>query len=800
MDSGRVPVPHSRRRFLLGLGVGVIGATSVGAALFGSMPEEVNGPLSDQWLFGQYSEGSTDPDFDDSRMVTVTVPHCVAPLSWQNWNPESWEQLWVYRQHFDAPAELRAGRSFLRLDGVLSTATVYLNGRQIGTGQGGYLPLTCETTAVLKATSNVVAVLVDGAWRQDVPPDVPKFARPSAIDFYQPAGIYRPVSIYAAPKSFVSDVFAQPLDVLSADRSLMVTCEVSAAEWVNDPVLVTAAVSQGGPEITSSTVSLAGLPPGQTTVELGLTGLASIKLWDIDDPALCDVTVTLRINGRQVHQTSVRTGFREASFTEDGFFLNGRRLKLFGVNRHQWYPYVGGAMPARVQRKDAQILKNELNCNMVRCSHYPQSTAFLDACDELGILVWEEIPGWDYVGDAQWRNRELQDVRDMVVRDRNHPSIIVWGTRVNETLGQLDLYSRTDLIAQQLDPSRPCTGAVAGNRGYSSPLYPVVGNGSSVFSFNDYSRLPAPGAPAPLRPPRAGVPYLVSEAVGTLVGPPSFRRVDPVAVQRDQTLLHAWVHGRAASNDRYCGLLAWCGFDYPSGWYHSVHGVKYPGVVDFFRIPKLGAAFYQSQVDPSTRVVIEPAFYWDFGPKSPAAGPGRLATIWSNCDRLELYLDDRHAGTVRPAHKQFPHLANPPFLANLTVRPGTQPELRIDGYLGSRLAMRRQFSADPSTDVLSCVSDDTVLAADGQDATRIVIRAVDRYGAPRPFVTGSVQFALDGPGVLVGDNPFDFESAGGAGAVWLRTIRGQTGQVSVYAAHPTLGTSMTVVDVQADLR
>jgi beta-galactosidase len=779
----------TRRRFLIGLGLGAVGVTSVGTVLLGETPAEANGELANEWLFGQYVPGCTGPDFDDSRMTPVTVPHCVAPLSWQRWDPTSWEDLWVYRQHFDAPAALRSGRAFLRLEGVLSTATVYVNGTRVGAGEGGYLPLTCELTGLLRATGNVVAVTVDGRWRQDVPPDVPRFARPSAIDFYQPAGIYRPVTLSAAPKTYVSDVFAQPVSVLTPDRGLTVRCELNTSVPVTDEVRVSVGVSQGGPVLSTSSVTMDGLPRGTTTVALGLTGLGAIRLWDVDDPALCDVTVTLDVGGLRAHQRSVRTGFRDARFTDEGFFLNGRRLKLFGVNRHQWYPYVGGAMPDRVQRRDAQILKDELNCNMVRCSHYPQSTAFLDACDELGILVWEEIPGWDYVGDKAWRDRIVQDVHDMVVRDRNHPSVIVWGTRVNETLGQLDLYERTDLLAQQLDPSRPCTGAVAGSRGYRSPLYPVAAGGSTVFSFNDYSRLPWPGAPAPLRPPRTGVPYLVSEAVGTLVGPPSYRRTDSVAVQRAQALLHAWVHGRAASDDRYCGLLAWCGFDYPSGWYHSVHGVKYPGVVDFFRIPKLGAAFYRAQVDPAVRAVIEPAFYWDFSRHAPGAN----AMIWSNCERLKVYVGDTHRHTLLPQRALFPHIAYPPFVADLTVPRHTMPELRIDGYVGGRLAARRRFSADPRLDRLSFVADDAALNADGQDMTRLVVRAVDRYGAQRPYVTGSVSFAIDGPGVLVGDDPFDVEAAGGAGAVWVRTMRGLTGRVTVSATHPVLGTEVVVI-------
>lgn len=789
------PAGLSRRGFLIGVGVGAVATASLGAALLTPTPEVTSGSLDDEWLFGPYVAGATATDFDDSDLAAVTVPHCVTPLSWQEWDPATWQDLWVYRQRFDAPAALRAGRVFLRFDGVLSTATVYLNGRRIGYSDGGYLPLTCELTGQLTSRTNVLAVVVDGKWRQDVPPDLPRFHEPTAIDFYQPAGIYRPVSLAGTPDTFLADVFAEPVDVLTDGRSLIVHCTTDARTAVTEPVRLTASVSQRGTPVATTSVDLPGLPSGAATTDLRLTGLASVRLWDVTDPALCEVLVTLDVDGRQVHRMAVRTGFREARFTDDGFFLNGRRLKLFGVNRHQWYPYVGGAMPDRVQRRDALLLKEELNCTMVRCSHYPQSSAFLDACDELGLLVWEEIPGWDFVGDTRWRERALDDVADMVVRDRNHPSVIVWGTRVNETLGHLSLYDRTDLLAQRLDPTRACTGAVAGARGYLEALYRMAPGGTSVFSYNDYTKLHGRETEPRLRPPRQDTPYLVSEAVGTLVGPTHFRRTDRQSVQREQALLHAWVHERAAADDRYCGLLAWCGFDYPSGWLHSVDGVKYPGVSDIFRIPKLGAAFYQSQVDPSVRAVIEPGFYWDFGPDSPPDGPGRAAVIWSNCDRLSVFLDDRLVRTVSPRRDTFPHLRYPPFVTDLTIRSPHRPDLRIDGFVGRRLAARRRFSPDPALDTLTCVADDDRLVPDGQDATRIALRAVDRYGAPRPFVAGSLSFTVSGPAVLVGDNPLDFQATGGAGAVWLRTVRGQTGQVSLTATHPTLGTAATAIQV-----
>src|SRR6202034_1050212 len=149
-------------------------------------------------------------------------------------------------------------------------------------------------------------------------------------------------------------------------------------------------------------------------VPVTLDGFGPARLWSADSPVLYTVRATLRAGG--ISTLTRRIGFREASFRPDGFYLNGQRLQLFGVNRHQLFPYTGMAMPARVQRRDAQILKNEFNCNMVRCSHYPQSPAFLDACDELGLLVWEEAPGWDHVSSSPaWQAQVIQNVEDMVV-------------------------------------------------------------------------------------------------------------------------------------------------------------------------------------------------------------------------------------------------------------------------------------------------------------------------------------------------------------------------------------------------
>jgi beta-galactosidase len=217
--------------------------------------------------------------------------------------------------------------------------------------------------------------------------------------------------------------------------------------------------------------------------------------------------------------------------------------------------------------------------------------------------------------------------------------------------------------------------------------------------------------------------------------------------------------------------------------------------VDLFRIPKPGAAIYQAQADPRVRPVIAPAFYWDFGPVSPVTSLP-AAMICANLDRLELYVGGSHFASLTRDHGAYGTLAYPPFFADFRGVDGSaRPELRIDGYLGAELVMSRSLSCDPAFDRLALAFDDAEIAGDGVDATRLEFRAVDRYGAPRPFVTGPLPLSVEGPGVLVGDNPFDLGAAGGAGAVWIRSRPGSAGEVRVAASHPVLGRAAAVLRV-----
>ncbi len=783
----------SRRSFLIASASGAGALALAGCSVLGGErstgPAGLNSgaaartePLDVGWLFAHGTSpisATGSRTFD--RMNLVDLPHCVTPLSWRNWNPSSWEQDWTYAKHFRLPSTFHNLRVFVDFDAAMVVASPSINGHRLPPHSGGYLPFSYELTDYVNTNENVLVVNLDSRWSYVPPEGAP--SGPSSIDYLEPGGLYRNVSLRAVPQVFISDVFAKPINVLSPKPSLSVTGTIDASVVPHAAIRVKASLYDKRGNVATSSAPVSIDHAGTTSFSIEFDSLRQIRLWSVDSPALYTLVVTVFTGKEPLHSFQRTIGFRDAKFELDGFFLNGERLKIFGLNRHQIYPYAGMAMPRRVQRRDAEILRHELNCNMVRCSHYPQSSAFLDACDELGLLVWEETPGWSFLGDQAWKELVVRDVFDMVVRDRSRPSVVIWGVQVNESAPDPGLYTKTKSVADTLDGSRPTSGAM--------DIYSTKEWVQDVFAFDDYTSYKGN---ATLLPPLAGVPYLVTEAVGTLDGYPYYRHNDPQSVQQDQARQHAQVHEIAASNNRYCGVLGWCAFDYDSLNGNIYENLKWPGVADTFRILKPGAAIYQSQVDPTTRPVIQPAFYWDFSPPSPVTSLGKTALIFSNCDRIVASLGAKRYATLLPDKSSYSHLRYPPFLFDVSsVDPTDLPELRLDGYVGSKVALTRHFSADHRYDHLLVSSDDSSIYADGSDATRVSFQAVDRYDAPRPYVGGLVKISSTGPGVLVGERVFEFGENGGAGAVWIRSLPKRSGTVHVLVEHDVLGNGTATI-------
>jgi beta-galactosidase len=735
------------------------------------------------WRFGGiYRAGSQNPGYDDRTFSRINLPHTVVPLSWGDWDPTRWGELWIYRKRFSSPVLPPEGRVFLDFDGVMTNATVYLNGVELAHHLGGFLPFTVELTDYLMLGENDLGVVVDGRLL-DVPP-LGNVNGINAIDYVTPAGIYRDVTMRVVPNTYISDVFAKPVNVLTSP-ALDLSITIDSLTTLRDRVKLTVELLHGSRKLSTKTVK-AKIFHGSNVIAVALRGLHGISLWSPSSPTLYTVRVAVTGTTVSQHTVEVSTGFRQATFELDGFYLNGERLQIFGLNRHQLFPYTGMAAPARLQARDAQLIKQELNCNMVRCSHYPQSPHFLDACDQLGLMVWEEPPGWQYIGDQNFDAIFLQNVHDMVIRDRSRASVIVWGTRLDETSSYPTLYAEARELAYELDGTRQTTGAM--------DTQSTVGWAEDVFADDDYG---SSSGNAKLAPPVPGVPYVISEAVGAITGPPLYRWIDASVTLEDQAKLHAQVNEMARANPAYAGVLGWCAIDYASliGGGRNWHNLRWPGVLDTFRVAKPGASFYRSQMSPLVAPVIIPAFYWDFGPSSPATGPGANSIFATNCDQLNVYVDGQLLTVATPDTADYGNLPYPPVLVNLTVDGSTLPALTVDGYYRGSHVATLQMSANTATDRLVLHLEDTTIVGDGSDGTRLTFRALDAYGNQRPYVSGDVTLSLKGPAAIVGQNPFAFATYGGVGGVTIRSEAKRTGTATVQASHPTLGTARAKLTV-----
>jgi beta-galactosidase len=725
-------------------------------------------PMNRGWRYSpSFVEGGHDLNFDDSKFDRVVVPHANVQLPWHGFDDKSYEFVSLYRRRFKLPPAAAGQRVLVDFEGVMTASTVWINGHRLGEYQGGYTPFSFELTPHLNfAGDNLLAVDVDSSERPDIPPFGDR------IDYLTFGGIYREVALRIVPVIYIENIFAQPTNVLSEHPSLDVQCFVQRLELSQHALTLEAVLLDGANSMAKTKQQI---PASSATTEpashtLSFAPLSGIQLWDIANPHLYSVRVRLLDGERVIDEDTRRIGFREAQFTDHGFELNGKVIKLRGLDRHQTFPFVGQAMPARAQRQDAYILRKQLHCNIVRTSHYPQSRHFLDACDDYGLLVLEEIPGWQYIGDPAWQDLSVDNVNRMIRRDWNHPSIVLWGVRINESRDNHDFYTRTNALAHKLDPTRQ-TGGI---RYFQESEFL-----EDVFTMNDFGW--------PLKPPNHPR-YLNTEFVGHTY---PVKTIDDNVRQREHTIRHARVHDQLASNPQYAGGIGWCAFDYNT---HSDFGagdrICYHGVVDMFREPKPAAGFYKSQCDPEEEIVLEPAFHWAAGDEALRF---TVAMICSNCDHLKLYVRTKGdwdlIAEADPDREQFAHLRYAPFSIDLTKSRQEWGDLRVDGYLKGRQVVSKIYSGRGADQKFSMHSDDTELRADGADSTRVVFRVTDEFGAIRPYANDPIVLSLEGPAEIIGDNPFAL--VGGTGAVWIRA-KEEAGTVRLTAKHPRLG-SQTIV-------
>jgi len=701
--------------------------------------------FNQNWL---YAAEQISFDSPDEFFEPITLPHSNKIFPHHNFDNQEYQFISTYRKCFTYEPQAEPVLVFLDFDGVMLACTVYLNGIKVAEHLGGYTPFSVEITSAIRPGENLLTVYVDSQERKDIPP------YGHLVDYLTFGGIYRDVHMRIVPQTFIENIFVKTSHILTDPQVL---CEVRLNRMRPGLMLQAILLDQKGEKIATAQTSA----EGKTTI-IKFTSLSDIQLWSLGHPHLYTIEGSIIKENELIDTLSSCFGFRTAEFHQDGsFYLNGEQVKLFGLNRHQTYPYIGAAAPARMQRMDADILKSELGCNIVRTSHYPQSPHFLDRCDEIGLLVFEEIPGWQHIGDEDWQQITIDELKAMIERDRNHPAIILWGVRINESADNDAFYIRTNTLAHHLDPTRQ-TGGVRNFQG-SAFL-------EDVYTYNDFSNNVVEADEQP---------HLITEFAGHMFPTKIWDHEERLI---EHALLHARIQDLQMGRPDIVGAIGWCAFDYATHIeFGSGDRICYHGVMDIFRIPKWAAHFYMSQQSPTQQVVLQAATYWTMGDRS--GGGNNPLTVFSNCDKVEVIIGQHNLGRFLPDRKNFPYLPHPPFTIPIEEKftawggAGTH-DLHLVGYIANEPVVEQWIASNqlPSKLVLSV--DTHQLIADGADMTRLCFRITDVYGNTLPYTPAAVHFDLDGPADLIGENPFPL--MGGQAAVFLKA-RHQTGTVKVHA-------------------
>ena len=599
--------------------------------------------FNNDWLFTE----NFDAGFDEA--VSVRLPHTAKEIPYNYINCRDYQMVCGYRKIFTAPGDWQGKKLILRFDGAAHEATVFCNGERVGYHACGYTAFCVDITDLVRlGGENVIDVRLDTRESLNIPP----FG--FVIDYLCYGGLYREVTLEVKEPEYIKEVLIENTGL----REIRVRIASECGSLVTDIVDNSGAV-------ISSAVGKA--------FELNVP---EAELWSVDSPALYTARVRAMRGGECVDEKRLRFGFRTVKFKSDGFYLNGERLKIRGLNRHQSYAYVGYAMPRSVQELDAEILKNELGVNAVRTSHYPQSQHFISRCDELGLLVFTEIPGWQHIGDEDWKRQAVKNTDEMVRQYMHHPSIMLWGVRINESQDCDELYRRTNAVAHTLDSGRQTSGVRYIEK---SRLL------EDVYAYNDFSHC---GDNAGLKPKKSVTAkkhngYLVSECNGHMFPTKAF---DDERHRLDHALRHAKVLDAMYADDDISGIFPWCMFDYNTHQdFGSGDGICYHGVMDMFRNPKLASAVYASQSEDKPCCVVSSSM--DIG-EHPAGDIGRVY-VFTNADCVRLYKDGVFVREFAPSREEYPALPHPPVI--------------IDDYIGELLITQEGFDEKTAAAVKECL-------------------------------------------------------------------------------------------------
>lgn len=724
--------------------------------------------FNDQWFFKIDEKASFDEIANDNKFTNweqVNLPHTpkIEPLIVNDqWQGNCW-----YKKVFNLPKNQNNQNHYLSFEAAMNIADVWVNGEKLVTHYGGYLPFTVDFTKVAKFNEpNTIIIKLNN---EDSTITGPKPLK--TLDFNTYGGLYRNVWLITKNKLHITDpilenkpasggVFVRYTDVSDEKATINVQTHVKNDNQEAKSFIVKNTLMDKDQMILSDESKMVSLQPGKDSAIIQNLLVNNPKLWSPDYPHLYTLKTEIIESNQVVDVENTTIGIKTMRFEGQDFYLNGKKMFLRGVNRHQEYPYVGYALSDKANYREAKKIK-EAGFDYVRLSHYPHSQSFMRACDELGLITINAILGWQYyTEDKAFHEQVFQTARDLIRRDRNHASVIAWEVSLNESWMPESFIDVLTNIAHKEYPGDQCF--TAGWQAYGYDIYLQA----RQHRLEHYDA-------------KLKKPYVVSEygdweyyAMNAGLNQDSWsnllqeeRSSRQLRGAGEKALLQQATNIQEAHNDNFnTPAFAdgyWVMFDYNRGYANDLEA---SGIMDVFRLPKPAYYFYQSQRhhdEPFGKPMVHIANQWN--EKSPLE-----VRIFSNAMEVELFLNDKSLGKQKPdANINTKNLNHPPFTFKL---PNYQAgKLEAKAYIdGKVVANHMVFSLQaPSQIKVELDLSDYSLDDKNEDIVFVYAKILDKNQTLITNFEGQVKFNVEGDAQLIGENPVKVEA--GIASILLKT-------------------------------
>lgn len=682
-----------------------------------------------------YGDGAAAPNFDDRAWRKLDLPHdwaveqpfsSIASFSHgfkaigRNF-PEA--SVGWYRKSFSIPQSDSGKRISIIFDGVFRNSIVWVNGHYLGTEQSGYNSFQYDITDVLNyGGNNVISVRIDATMEEGW--------------FYEGAGIYRHVWLTKTSPVHVeyNGVFVSS-EVKQKDAVVTAKAEIinEGKETINVDV-VQAIIDADGKGVAQNKVSNVRLAPFERKEISTTLFVAPAKLWSLESPYLYKLNTSIIAKNTECDKFVTSFGIRTIKFdAKEGFFLNGAPIKIKGTNNHQDHAGVGTAIPDELFYWRIKKLK-EMGCNAYRCSHNPPASELLDACDRLGMLVLDENRLMRSTTDG------LNELKRMIIRDRNHPCIIAWSVgneewAIENNITGERIANTLQNFAKTLDSTRPTTAGISGgfNSGISSVLevmgYNYLGNGDIEAHHKRHPHQPAMGT-------EEGSTFATRGIYAT----DDLKHYRAAYDQKPRPGFYSIEEGWKfyASRPYLAGIFLWTGFDYrgeptPYGW-PSV--TSYFGMMDLCGFAKDNVYYLKSWWTDKPTLHILP--HWNFA--KDYIGKPIDVWVYSNCDEVELFLNKKTLGRKKmelDSHLEW----------KVNYSPGT---LEAVGYKKGNRILSDIVKTTGDAVSLQLTAHNSTLTANTTDIAVITVETLDKNNLHVPDADNEIGFSIEGPAKIIG--------------------------------------------------